>query len=125
MSLEAIERIFWEIGDDKAKADAFLSDPEGYASRYPLTAEERRMVLSLDVPALASYGVSPMLTMAAFTLAKGGGDLLIFDYLKALNGGRMINRMRIPGPAFAGLRVALAGRSALVGLRRRLSGRKF
>lgn len=118
MSVETIERIFWEFGDEPARIKAYVSAPRTYLDAYPLSDEERRMVLAMDLPALSAHGVSPMLTMLAFQEANGGGDLLMFEYLKQLNGGRMINRMRIPGWQFAGLRLAVSLRSGWTGLLR-------
>lgn len=116
MSLNTIERIFWELGDDPAKVKKFLKDPDGYLSQFPLSEEERRMVRTMDVKALDAYGVSNMLTMLAFQLLNGGSPLLIFDYLKRMNDGRMINRMKIPAIPFAMLRLVLGVRNAWLGL---------
>ena len=116
MSLNVIERIFWEFGDDPAKVKAFLEDPDRYLAPFPLTEAERKMVRTMDVQALDAYGVSSMLNLSAFSLVNGGGSLQIFDYLKHMNGGKMINRMKLPGWQFAMLRAVLGVRNAWKGV---------
>lgn len=127
MSHNAIERIFWEFGDDRAKAEAFLADPDLYLAQFPLTEEERRMIKTMDVKALDAHGISNMLSMLAFQTLKGGSPLLMFEYLRRMNGGKWINRMRLPGWQFAMLRVvvtvqnAWTGTLSSLGLKKRLA----
>lgn len=116
MSLNAIERLFWEIGDDPDKAKAFLNDPEGYTAQFPLTDAERRMVLTMDVKALDGHGVSNMLSMLAFQVVNGGSPLSMFEYLRRMNGGKWVNRMRLPGWQFAMLRTVITLQNAWTGV---------
>lgn len=125
MSLNTIERIFWEFGDEPARVTAFLKDRDRYLEPFQLTDAERRMVRTMDVKALDAHGVSNMLIMDAFNAVNGKNPLLLFDYLRRLNDGRMINRMKIPGWQFnmlrlvVGVRNAWVGALSLVGLKKR------
>lgn len=116
MSVNTIERIFWELCADPAKIGAFLKEPDGYLSQFQLTEDERKMVRKMDVKALEAHGVSNMLLMIAFSTVNGGSPLVMFDYLKRLNGGRMINRMKIPAIPFRMLGVIVALRNLWVGI---------
>lgn len=116
MSLNAIESIFWGFGDNPAKLKAFLKDPDGYLAQFPLTEAERKMVRTMNAKALYEHGVSTMLILPAWTAAHGGNSLMIFDYLKHLNDGKMINKMKLPGWQFNMLRAVLGVRNAWVGV---------
>jgi len=107
MSVNTIERILWEFGDDPTRAKAFIKDPDGYLARFQLTEAEFRMVRTMDVKSLGEYGVSTLLMMMAWPLLHGNNELLQFDYLRQMNQGRLPNNMQLPGWQFNGLRVAL------------------
>ncbi len=126
MSANTIERVLWDLGDDRAKLDSYLKDPDAYLDQFPLDGEERRMIRTMDVKALEAHGVSNMLIMLAFQNVKGGNPLLIFELLKRLNGGKRVNRMRVPAVPFAlihavlGVQNAWAGLLVMLGLRKRV-----
>jgi hypothetical protein len=115
MSVNTIERILWEFGDDPARAKAFLNDPDGYLAQFQLTKEEFRMVRTMDVKALDEYGVSNMLAMMAWPLLNGNNPLMQFDYLKRMNHGKLPNNFKLPGWQFNFIRFALWVRAAWVG----------
>ena len=116
MSVNTIERIFWEFGASRAKLTKFIESPDEYLAKYPLTEEEREMVRTMDVVALNAYGVSSMVSLPAFQAINGGNPLMLFEFLKHLNGGKMVNRMKLPGWQFAIIRVVLGVRNTWIGL---------
>lgn len=112
MSIHAIEQIFWEFGDDKRRVRRFVEDPDAYLANYALSEAERKMVKAVDVKALDAHGVSSMLILSAWNLVNSGNPLAIFEYLRNMNGGRMVNRMKIPGWQFVFIRSIVASRRA-------------
>lgn len=114
MSINTIERILWEFGDDEQKAKAFLSDPDAYLSKFPLTNDERRMVRDMDVAALEEHGLSNMLGLMSWSALYGNNPLTMLDYLKRMNHGNMSNNMQMPGPVFKIMMVAVGVRKALI-----------
>lgn len=124
MSLNTIERVFWEFGDEPERVKQFLKDPDAYLAPYPLSDNEREMVRKMDVKALDSYGVSNMLVMLAWTSINGSNPVLMFEYLKQMNDGRMLNRMKLPGWQFGAIRLALGVRNAWLGTMRILGLKK-
>ena len=127
MSVNTIEKILWEFGDEPSRVNAFLKDPDGYLAQFQLADEEFRMVRTMDVKALGEYGVSNMLLMMAWPLLNGNNPLMQFDYLKRMNQGKLPNNMKLPGWQFNMLKTALWVRNAwvgalcLVGLRKSLT----
>lgn len=115
MSVNTIEKILWEFGDDPARVKSFLANPDGYLAQFPLTEQEFRMVRTMDVRALGAYGVSNMLLMMAWPLLNGNNPLMQFDYLKRMNNGKLLNNMKLPGWQFNMLRFALWVRNTWVG----------
>ena len=111
MSVHAVERVFWEFGNKPALIDEFLADPDAYLAQYPaLTADERRMVKSVDLKGLSDHGVSNLLTMMVWPLLKGA-DGMPFDYLTHMNAGRLPD-MGLPPLKAAGLKAYIRFRNA-------------
>jgi hypothetical protein len=127
MSVNTIERLLWEFGDDPARAKAFLKDPDRYLARFQLTEQEFKMVRTMDVRALGDYGVSNMLLMMAWPLLNGNNPLMQFDYLRRMNSGKLPNNFKLPGWQFNMIRFALwmrklwVGALSSVGLKKSLS----
>lgn len=112
MSIGTIEKILWEFGEDKSKVNAFLQDPDRYLAQHPLTEEEFRMLRKMDFIAMDAYGVSNLLTMMVWQTLNGGSELMLFDYLKRMNGGHLPNNFRIPWPGFIAIRSFIALRNS-------------
>ncbi|WP_372725370.1 hypothetical protein [Immundisolibacter sp.] len=88
MSLNAVEKVFWEFGTDPDRIAAFRADPDGYLAAYRLEPDERDMVKRVDLKALAERGVSTLLTMMVWPMLKGP-EGMPFSYLEHMNGGVM------------------------------------
>lgn len=71
MSLYAVEKVFWEFGTDYERVGRFMSNPDEYLEAYKLTDEERRAIKEVDLKALVSQGVSPLLTVMIWPILKG------------------------------------------------------
>lgn len=115
MSVNTVERVLWELTDDKERVQAFLSDPDGYLARYPLSEQEFKMVRTMDVAAFDEYGVSNMLGMMSWSAVMGNNPVLMFDYLTRINHGTLPNHMQLPGWQFNLLRFVVSVRNAVVG----------
>ena len=88
MSLNSVERVFWEFGNDPGRIERFRADPNAYLANYDLEPEERRAIEEVDVKSLAESGVSTLLTLMIWPLLKGP-EGMPFSYLEHMNGGRM------------------------------------
>lgn len=95
MSLNAVEKVFWEFGSDAQRIAAFRADPDAYLTPYRLEPDEREMIKNVDLKALAGRGVNTLLTMMVWPMLKGAQGMP-FDYLAHMNGGVM---PPIPGVA--------------------------
>lgn len=126
MSVNTLEKILWEFGDEPARVKEFLKDPDGYLAAFQLSEQEFKMVRTMDLKALDEYGVSNLLAMMVWPLLNGNNQLMAFDYLKKMNNGQMVNNFKLPGWQFALIRMALfvrntwVGALCLVGLKKRL-----
>jgi len=49
------------LANDRGARDAYFADTGAFASRYPLDAEQRRMLVDFDAPAIVAAGVHPLL----------------------------------------------------------------
>ncbi len=107
MSVNTIERILWELGDDSDKLQAFLKDPDAYLSRYPLNSEEFQMVRTMDVAAFNRYGVSNMLGLMSWSTVMGNNPVMMFDYLRRMNNGKLPNHFHLPTPVYYIMRVLI------------------
>ncbi|MEL0082080.1 MAG: hypothetical protein VW985_03445 [Gammaproteobacteria bacterium] len=88
MSVSAIERVLWEMGDKAYRVEQFKADPDAYLATRDLSDQEREWIKNMDVKSLVDHGVSSMLTMMAWPLIHGV-DELPFDYLTKMNGGTL------------------------------------
>lgn len=88
MSINAVEKVFWEFGNDPSRIGPFRANPGEYLASYNLTDPEREMVLAVDLKALADAGVSTLLTMMVWPLLNGP-EGMPFVYLEHMNGGKM------------------------------------
>jgi hypothetical protein len=84
MSYFTTERAMWDVTSGPAQIQAYMADPEGFLARYPLTDEERSMILNKDVQGLSAMGNSDMLTMM-FWIATEGGFAALGEYLGRMN----------------------------------------
>lgn len=71
MSKFTLEAILFKISESRALVAEFLSAPDAVLARFPLTDDERAMLLRWDVHAIVATGVSPMVTMLAYTAVHG------------------------------------------------------
>ncbi|RLA51998.1 MAG: hypothetical protein DRR42_08785 [Gammaproteobacteria bacterium] len=88
MSVNAVERILWEFGNNPELIGRFRSSPDGYLSSYHVTDEEKRALLETDLKALAEQGVSTLLTMSVWPMLNGP-EGMPFAYLEHMNGGEL------------------------------------
>ena len=86
MSIAAVEKAFWTLGNDPESIVFFKDDPEGYLNQFLLTDEERQMIASNDLKGLADNGVNTLLTLMAWPIINGP-EGMPFDYLTHMNGG--------------------------------------
>ncbi len=94
MSLNNVERVFWEFGDQPSRIEQFRADPDAYLAAYALDEEECREIKDMNLTALVERGVSSLLAIMIWPLLKGP-EGMPFAYLEHMNGGKM------PGPPSA------------------------
>lgn len=82
MSAAVMEKVLWEIGLDPKRAAQFKADADQYLAAYDLAPEETQMLKGLDVRLMQARGVSPMLTMRAWSALKGRDQMP--EYLRKL-----------------------------------------
>lgn len=63
MKRDVLERVLWSLSIDRFSKEKFKENPEKFLGRFPLEAEDVRMILEFDVKKLQEVGVNPMLTM--------------------------------------------------------------
>ena len=114
MSVTAIERVLWEMGNKESRVEEFKADPDAYLATRDLSDTERRWLKEMDVKSLVDHGVSSMLTMMAWPLIHGVDDLP-FDYLTKMNGGTLPSMGLSPAKHF-GLKTFLRCRRLWWGL---------
>ena len=68
MSMYAIERVFWEFGNDPTNVERFRQDPDGFLSAYNLEADERAAIKDVDLKRLSEQGLSPLLALMTWPL---------------------------------------------------------
>lgn len=88
MSLNNVERVLWEFGNDPAKIVRFTADPDTYLADYLLTDEERQALRNVDMKWLADRGVNTLLTVMVWPMLKGP-EGMPFSYLEHMNGGKL------------------------------------
>lgn len=86
MSVHAVERVFWEFGNQPERVSRFNADPEGYLSDYNLTEEEKKNIEDINLKALADSGVSTLLTVMVWPMLKGPEGMPM-SYLKHMAAG--------------------------------------
>jgi len=84
MSVHAVEKVLWEIGNDPSRIQRLMEDSTSYFAPYSLDDEEKAMILDVNVKALADHGVSTLLTMMIWPLFKGP-ESMPFGYLEQMN----------------------------------------
>lgn len=114
MSVNTIEKILWEFGDEPARVKSFLKDPDGYLQQFQLNDAEFRMVRTMDLKAFDEYGVSNLLAMMVWPLLNGNSQLMAFDYLRKMNHGELPNNFKLPDWQFRLIKVALWVRNTWV-----------
>ena len=85
MSVNTVERILWEFGDNPERIGQFKANPEEYFSAYQLTEKESEALKKLDFKTLAELGVSTLLTLMVWPMIKGP-EGMPFAYLDHMNG---------------------------------------
>ena len=95
MSVQAVEKVFWEFGKDPTRIARFRADPDAYLKAYRLESAEREAIKNVDLKALSERGVSTLLTMMIWPLLKGP-EGMPFDYLAHMNGGQLPPGMQPP-----------------------------
>ncbi len=83
MSTYAMESVLWDLHNDPLGAERFRNNPDQALKGYALTPEERRMVKSLDVRAMADRGADQMLLFVSW-IALSGFDQ-VGEYMRRLN----------------------------------------
>ncbi|MGQ7908811.1 hypothetical protein [Burkholderia sp. BC1] len=84
MSIYTMERVLWDLHTDPAKVKRFHSDAGEFLSAYLLAEEERALLESLDVRAIADKGVSQMLLFCSWQAIQGGPPS-IPEYMRRMN----------------------------------------
>lgn len=84
MSHFTTERTLWDITSSPAQIQSFMSDPDGFLSRYPLSDSEKSMIKNKDVKGLEAMGSSSMLVML-YWVAVSGGFASLGEYLGRMN----------------------------------------
>ncbi|OWJ56144.1 hypothetical protein BWU74_31840 [Paraburkholderia caledonica] len=83
MSIYTVERVLWDLHAQPDLASRFRAEPEGVLDGYPLEGDERGLVTSLDVRAMADRGASQMLLFVAWTALQGPGTTP--EYMRRMN----------------------------------------
>lgn len=71
MSINAVERLLFEVAASPDLVRQFKDTPEQLLGAYALAPDEAELVRHLDVHEIASRGVNPMLVMRAFAAIEG------------------------------------------------------
>lgn len=66
MSINAMEKVLWQVYTNHAETQRYNQDPQAYLQDYKLEANEREMLLSYDVMAMIDHGVNPMIVLMGF-----------------------------------------------------------
>lgn len=80
MSRDSLEKVLYDLSTSGANKKMFAADPMKFLGRYQITDEERDLITSHDVRALADRGVNTMLTWG-FWLQSGRRN---GDYMKLM-----------------------------------------
>ncbi|MCX2975476.1 hypothetical protein EYC87_17995 [Halieaceae bacterium IMCC8485] len=71
MSVNTVERILWEFGENPERIGQFQANPVEYLSHYQLDDEESKALTEVDLKTLAELGVSTLLTMMVWPMING------------------------------------------------------
>lgn len=82
MSYFTTERALWDITSGPAQIQAYMSDPDGFLARYPLSDAEQSMIKGKDVKGLSAMGNSDMLVMMFWQAISGPA---LGEYLGRMN----------------------------------------
>jgi len=82
MSIHTVEWVLFEVASTPEASAQYKADTQAYLAKYPLTSEEARLILELDVAEMVRQGINPMLTMRAFNAIQGRDQF--GNYLKRL-----------------------------------------
>jgi hypothetical protein len=85
MSVNTVEQALWEICNVPGCAVQMREHPDEFVKGRHLSAREQRMVLDLDVRALAAMEVNQMLIMMTFNILVGADKFP--EYIQRLTGG--------------------------------------
>lgn len=84
MSAYHLQKLCRAVNSDPAARTRYFDEREAFVDGFPLSTDERRAVLALDIDALYDLGVHPLL-LRPFTVIHGVSQ---DDYLAALNPGK-------------------------------------
>ncbi len=83
MSSSAMEKALWQAISNPAEGQRLREDPQSYLGDFRLDENERAMILSWDVKAMAGHGVSELLLMMAYSAINGMDKLP--EYIGRIN----------------------------------------
>jgi hypothetical protein len=83
MSVHAIEKVLWLIGNDRHEAQKFVANAGDYLATFRLTTEETSILESLEAGALARLGINTLLLLGAYRAIRGPDS--IGDYMRSMN----------------------------------------
>ncbi len=83
MTIHAVERALWTIGNVAGAVDSFKSDPQSFLAGYRLDSDERIALAELDIRRLSDRGANTLLLLAVQRAVKGGDS--IPDYMRQIN----------------------------------------
>lgn len=86
MSIEAIEKLLWQVTSSPEEAKRLRGDFTAYLQDFRIDKEERSMLTSWDVSALDQRGVNPLLLMSAYAAVNGMDK--VGDYIMKINAPR-------------------------------------
>ncbi|MFC7050166.1 hypothetical protein [Emcibacter nanhaiensis] len=71
MSINAIEKLLWQVSVNPAEAQALREDAASCLSRYRLDEKERSLVSGWQLRAMLDSGVHPMVLLMAYAAVNG------------------------------------------------------
>ena len=87
MSISALEKALWQVYQNPADTQRYLTDAGAYAQEFKLDRDERLMLASYDVMAMISHGANPLLVMMGFQTVRGVGRLPEYFAIVNQSGG--------------------------------------
>jgi Aromatic-ring-opening dioxygenase LigAB, LigA subunit len=86
MSVNAIEKILWQVHTNPAEAERFRADAAAYIADFNLDPDERRWLTTFDAGSMAEAGVSSMALMMWFQALRGPQHM--GEYMQSLGEAR-------------------------------------